>query len=214
MKVLIFDTETTGLPKKPKPNVSNTNKWPHIIQLSYILFDTVTNDIIEIFDEIIKLGADVEISEGSVKIHGITRSKSNRSGICIKKALDHFKEALAQAECIVGHNLLFDKEMIMVESNRVNQKQYFSKKKEFCTMKNGKTICKIERQGNNGDVYFKYPSLSELHVKLFKHTPKGTHDSMADVLICLRCYIYMTQSKDINKCGSNNFRNLYTLYCV
>ena len=40
MKVLIFDTETTGLPEGKNPSIYETQKWPHIIQLSYIVYDS------------------------------------------------------------------------------------------------------------------------------------------------------------------------------
>ena len=39
MHVLIFDTETTGLPE-PDATIFQHNKWPHIIQLSYISYNT------------------------------------------------------------------------------------------------------------------------------------------------------------------------------
>ena len=46
MKVLVFDTETTGLPKVKKTLVyMRLSKWPHIIQLSYIVYDSDKNDI-------------------------------------------------------------------------------------------------------------------------------------------------------------------------
>ena len=88
MKVLVFDTETTGLPIN-KPQVSDVNKWPHVIQLSHILYDTDNNVIIDCYDDIIKLDDNVNISEESIKIHGITRSLSKRKGI---KRQSYFKQ--------------------------------------------------------------------------------------------------------------------------
>ena len=73
MKIIVFDTETTGLPKKvvktPKPTpreeeegaqplpyavVQETETiWPHIVQFSYIVYDTTINEILKISDNII-----------------------------------------------------------------------------------------------------------------------------------------------------------------
>ena len=39
MKVLVFDTETTGLPTERNASISDLEVWPHIVQLSYILYD-------------------------------------------------------------------------------------------------------------------------------------------------------------------------------
>ena len=47
MKILIFDTETSGLPEEKNCSVLSTHKWPYILQLSYILYDTETNRIIK-----------------------------------------------------------------------------------------------------------------------------------------------------------------------
>ena len=72
MKVLVFDTETTGLPKKRNTSIYETDNWPYIVQLSYILYDTCNNYIIDMSDNIIKLDENICIPEESTKIHKIT----------------------------------------------------------------------------------------------------------------------------------------------
>ena len=52
MKVLVFDTETTGLPTERNPSITETEKWPHVVQLSYILYDVDENKILTICDEL------------------------------------------------------------------------------------------------------------------------------------------------------------------
>ena len=218
MKVLIFDTETTGLPLGRNPSITELEKWPHIIQLSFILYESDDVSMILCEDHIIKLDKTVNISEGSVRIHGITRSQSTRKGIPLEEAMNAFNNALNMADCVVGHNISFDKRMIMAESNRLNISQYFTNGngrgiKEYCTMKNSIKLCAIETTNKYGTTYFKYPKLQELHVKLFGNIPNGTHDSMRDVLICLRCYAMMVHSDDISKKGSYRLRSLYRRYC-
>ena len=44
-RILIFDTETTGLPEK-YASIRDYEKWPYIIQLSYIIYDTSNNHYI------------------------------------------------------------------------------------------------------------------------------------------------------------------------
>ena len=108
--------------------------------------------------------------------------------------------------------------MIMVESFRLGIDQYFDYGngygiKEYCTMKNTVNVCNIERESENGNVYFKYPTLTELHTYLFNFTPKNTHDSMVDVLICLRCYYTLVNKEDVVKQGCSIINKLYNLYC-
>ena len=218
MKVLIFDTETTGLPEGNHPSITETLNWPHIIQLSYIMYDTSSITIIDWGDDIIRIPPDVEISEKSIEIHGITRTMVRRKGISIQNALKKFNASLQKADYVVGHNISFDKRMIMVESIRLKQPQYFTvsslRKPEYCTMKRNVDLCKIEKINRFGEKYFKYPSLSELYFHLFGEMPRGTHDSMADVLICVRCYGFIVQKHDVTKEGCKQFKSFYKTYCV
>ena len=219
MKLLVFDTETTGLPEGRNLSTREVSKWPHIIQLSYILYDTEMNKTCSCVDDIIKLDDSVVISEKSIEMHGITRSVSMRKGIPIAAAINNFNNVLQEADIVIAHNILFDKKMIMVESFRLGIDQYFDYGngygiKEYCTMKNTVNVCNIERESENGNVYFKYPTLTELHTYLFNFTPKNTHDSMADVLICLRCYYTLVNKEDVVKQGCSIINKLYNLYCI
>lgn len=236
MKVLVFDTETTGLPKKDTngntPLIYASHMWPHIIQLSYVLYDTTKNTILVNHDHIIKIGNNVDLSEKSVEIHGITRAKSQQEGKDICEALELFHICAHNADMIVAHNLSFDRQMILAECyrNRATlKKKYhlpvnaenleifpFQKKTRdqlFCTMKNTTDLCCIEAVNKkDGSKYYKYPTLSELHQHLFEEVPQNTHNSLVDVLVCLRCFIYLQYLTDINTIN-RSFRTQYKNIC-
>ena len=44
--------------------------------------------------------------------------------------------------------------------------------------------------------YVKKPTLNELHVHLFKRSPKGLHDALIDVRVCLRCFLKVVYNLD------------------
>jgi hypothetical protein len=44
--------------------------------------------------------------------------------------------------------------------------------------------------------YKKWPKLSELYYALFNQYPDGLHNSLIDVLVCLRCYLKMRHGFD------------------
>jgi DNA polymerase III epsilon subunit-like protein len=220
MKVLVFDTETTGLPADHQAPLTDSAKWPHIIQLSFMVYNTETKEILEYSDSIIKLDAAVDISPGSIAIHQITRERSLAEGIPINYALANFAEHASDADIIVGHNVLFDKRMLMVEFHRNKLRNCFYKNglpiPEYCTMKRTTDICKLPTTNKKtGEVYHKYPTLTELHVHLFKTKPHGTHNAIADVMICLRCYISLIYKYDIASDVEVKlvFRSLFASYC-
>ena len=196
MKVLVFDTETTGLPEGKNPSIYETNKWPHIIQLSYIVYDSETNELITVEDDYINIAFSVNIDPDSEKIHKISREML-KNGIPIGVALEKFNKYSNMSDLLVGHNVSFDKRMIMVEG--IRNKIRMTVNDTYCTMKNSIELCKIEVIGNNGDKYFKYPKLSELHVELFKKEPKNTHNALIDILICMRCFCKMELKTDISR---------------
>lgn len=215
MKILVFDTETTGLPQKNEfnrePSIYDFDKWPCIIQISYILYDLSTNETI-VKNNYIKIDNSIIIPPESFEKHKLTHEFLNTNGINIIPALREFNTLLKISDIIVGHNISFDKRMVFVECLRNNVPQYFTsfrgkeriKKMEFCTMRKTTKYCnfiKISKKTNKP--YLKTPSLSELYLHLFPDStlPSELHNSLVDILITLKCYIkfnYNFNIADIN----------------
>jgi len=222
MLILCFDTETTGLPEGRHISIYDTDKWPHIVQLSFMVYDTEKKEVVQEYDEIIKIAQNVELTPKSVEIHGITRDVIEKRGIPIEKALYAFKCALRTSDCSIGHNLSFDKRLLIVESIRnkgfdANDDSIIQLRfsKEFCTMLNSVDVCKIKmlRKDGSGSFYYKYPTLLELHEHLFQTKPHNAHDSKVDVIVCLRCYCKLVLKYDLSR-ESRQFRRMYRAFCT
>jgi DNA polymerase III epsilon subunit-like protein len=207
MKILVFDTETSGLPEK-EASIYDKSKWPYIIQLSYILYDLSNNSSL-IKNNYIKIDESVIITQESFNIHNISREILNAQGINIVPALKEFNECLKKCDIVVGHNISFDKRIIFVECFRHNVTQYFTQfinnekihKPEYCTMKNTTQFCKLERLSKTNQVYNKMPKLSELYSLLFPNDPlpKDLHNSLVDVTMTLRCYVKYVYNSDVKE---------------
>ena len=196
MKLFVFDTETTGLPTKYSNLEDNLDGWPHIVQLSFMIYDTDENKLIYVYDRIIKIPSSVYISKESEGIHNITRELCDEKGVDIRDALYIFDNKLKECDIKIGHNISFDEKMIKVEKLRLNWRGENSlttteDKPSFCTMKKGTDICELTKKYANGRVYPKYPKLTELHFKLFGELPINCHNSLYDINITLRCYLFM-----------------------
>jgi len=222
MKVLAFDTETTGLPVSYNSPLTDLSKWPYVVQLSFIVFDTLKKEILDYTDHIIKLDPDVLITPESVSIHQITMERSQMSGVPIKQALREFNAAMQEVDLIVGHNIQFDKNLLTVEFKRNKIKNSLYRDghpvPEFCTMKQTVELCKLPFVNKNNTTmsHYKWPTLGELHTCLFNANPRGTHNAIADVMICLRCYVYLQHKYDIafDEEVKIVFRTLYAAYCL
>ena len=51
MKILVFDVETTGLPKKRRAALDDFDNWPYIVQLSWVVYDVIEGGIESINDQ-------------------------------------------------------------------------------------------------------------------------------------------------------------------
>ena len=213
MLVLIFDTETTGLPQTKTINQQTLGKWPYIVQFSYIIFDTELNEIVSSKDYIIKQKDGVVIPEDSIKIHGITNEISQEKGENIEIILKEFFYYLREVDITVAHNISFDRDMIMVELLRIIYGRAYPKdhidayKSDlhflqnltniYCTLQEGVELCNIKAIDKYGKEYVKWPKLSELHQKLFKIIPNNLHNSFIDILVTLRCFMKLKFDNDL-----------------
>lgn len=214
MRVLVFDTETTGLPQTKILNPDTLKLWPTIVQFSYVIYDTELNDIVESKDYIIKVPQEIIISEESSKIHGITNEISSKKGILVTEALTEFFYYLRSVDCIVGHNISFDINMIKVEllrliyNNTIKPEEiklckydlhYISNYNNiYCTLQESIDLCNIKAIDKFGKEYLKYPRLIELHQKLFDSSPNNLHNSFNDILVTLRCFMKLKHNYDLN----------------
>ena len=205
MKILIFDTETSGLPKTKEVSIHSVQKWPYILQLSYILYDTENNDMLKIVNTLIDIDINININPDSFNIHKISKEMCKKNGEPIQKILYDFNNVLNESDLLIGHNLQFDKNMLMIEYIRNGILHNFNPKNndipEFCTMRNGVTICELTYKTKQGHFLPKYPKLLELYKYYFTDVPNGLHNAMVDVIITLRCYYKMQFDLDIFECS-------------
>lgn len=210
MRVLVFDTETTGLPRTKLLTPEVVSLWPHIVQLSYVVYDVSDNAITNVRDFIVKIPEEIDISAESIALHGITKEISHENGESMEEVLVRFIYDFSHVDLIVGHNLTFDINMLKIEVMRQIQKKSDEKelfltfleelktsRKYYCTLQSSIDLCNIHALDKKGKSYTKFPRLSELHEKLFQRQPKNLHNSLHDVLICLRCYYMLEYKKDL-----------------
>ena len=83
---LIFDTETTGLPRSWSAPITDTDNWPRCIQIAWQLHDEMGN-LIEHQDYLVKPDG-FNIPYDAERIHGISTELAEQQGITLSKTLD------------------------------------------------------------------------------------------------------------------------------
>ena len=185
---LFFDTETTGAPVDYKAPSSDTENWPRMVQLAWILEDE--NGIKIDSGNLIIIPDGFIIPDEAVKVHGITKEKALKEGVPLEYAIRQFKANLDVATCVVGHNADFDKKIVGAEMIRLGMKDIMDSKKSYCTMQSSIDFCKIP-----GKYGYKYPKLQELYRKLFETEFDNAHDAMSDIEATEKCFWELRKRK-------------------
>jgi DNA polymerase-3 subunit alpha len=191
---LIFDTETTGLPKRWDAPVTDHDNWPRCIQIAWQLHD-VSGNCIEHNDFIIRPD-DFDIPFESEQIHGVSTALAQELGKPIDIVLENFINVLKQSNYVVGHNLNFDVNVIAAELDRLSLNSSITSIEviDTCTEETA-ILCQLP--GGRGGK-FKLPTLSELYNHIFNDLFEQAHNATADVEATARIFFELLRNRKLN----------------
>jgi DNA polymerase-3 subunit alpha len=185
---LIFDTETTGLPQNYNAPVSDSANWPRLVQLAWQLHDDMGR-LLEVKNYIVKPEG-FTIPYSSEKVHGISTEKAEKEGEPLSFVLEEFSKAFQKSKFLVGHNIEFDINIVGAEYFRLGIDNGFMSIPILDTKEESTNYCALP--GGKGGK-FKWPTLSELHFKLFKENFEEAHNASADVVATARCFLELVR---------------------
>jgi len=178
---LFFDTETTGLPRDWKAPVSDLDNWPRLVQIAWILYDNSARLICD-YDCIIKPEGFV-IPRMASEIHGITTEMALEEGVSLAGVLNDFADVVKRARLLIAHNMSFDEKIVGAELLRMNMSNCLVGPAKLCTMTASTGYCKLPSPYG-----YKWPTLGELHYKLFESGFNDEHNAVKDVAACAKCF--------------------------
>lgn len=197
MKILIFDTETIGLPKDYKASYEDVDNWPRVMSLAWTLFNVMYRDgnielsIISEQGHMITPDGWVVPEDKFWINNGYSTKRSLLEGKPIMQVLDLFMEDIQKTELISGHNLSFDHRITWAELIRAGRVPRSGLPK-ICTMMKSTGHCKIPAKNGRG---YKWPKLEELFYILFNKPMENAHDSLADVKATRDCFMELLRLK-------------------
>jgi len=184
---LIFDTETTGLPRNWNAPITDTDNWPRCIQIAWQLHDEFGN-LIENQDYLVNPNG-FNIPYDAERIHGISTELAQEQGIELQEVLEKFNIALSKAKFIVGQNIGFDVNIMGCEFHRMGVESPMAQMPvlDTCT----ETTAELLRLPGGRGGRFKLPNLTELHEYLFGEPFSEAHNATADVEATTRCFFQL-----------------------
>ncbi|WP_298502737.1 DNA polymerase III subunit alpha [uncultured Maribacter sp.] len=188
---LIFDTETTGLPKRWNAPITDTDNWPRCIQIAWQLHDDMGR-LVESQDYLVKPDG-FNIPYDAEKIHGISTELAAQDGISLAEVLEKFNIAMSKTKFVVGQNVGFDVNIMGAEFHRLGVENPLQELPvlDTCTEHTAQ-LCQIP--GGRGGK-FKLPTLTELHQFLFGEAFGEAHNATADVEATTRCFLELIRKQ-------------------
>lgn len=188
---IIFDTETTGLPRNWNAPITDTDNWPRVVQIAWQLHDDMGR-LIEHKDYLIRPDG-FDIPYDAERIHGISTELAEKHGESLAAVLAEFNIALGKAKFVVGQNIGFDVNVLGCEFVRFNTPTPMTTMAvlDTCTETTA-DLCKLP--GGRGGRY-KLPTLTELHQHLFGEAFGEAHNATADVEATTRCFFELIRTE-------------------
>lgn len=183
---LVFDTETNGKAKNFNAPVTNLDNWPRIAQLGWQLYDQKQNLLNE-GSVLIQPDGWVIPKEKFFIDNNMSTERCQEFGIPISQALDKLLFDVTKADYLIAHNMNFDINVLGAELIRA-KKEMPKKIAQVCTMESSTNYCKIA-----GPYGYKWPTLTELHTKLFSKGFEGAHDALDDVKACAKSFFELVK---------------------
>jgi DNA polymerase III subunit epsilon len=182
MRILFFDTETTGFVKKNLP--PDHEDQPRVVQLAAELCNET--EVLSSVSLIVNPGK--EIPTQASDVHGITTSTAQQYGVPPVVMLGLFHNLVKLADGLVAHNVAFDMAVLIGEYAFANREPIFGDRKVWCTMALSTQVCQLPKDPKHvwkGSDEFKWPNLLEaFQVLVDPEGFEGAHDALVDVRAC------------------------------
>jgi DNA polymerase III epsilon subunit-like protein len=191
---LVFDTETSGLPRGWNAPTDDVDNWPRLVQVGCVVCDTRFHPKRR-YQAIVRPEG-FEIEPGAARVHGITTKKALKHGVPVGEVLEAFDAELQNCATAIAHNLEFDEAVMTCEFIRAGIPHHFDENiGRYCTMRGTTPLCRLTPKVRGE---YKWPTLSELHGLCTGKPHANAHDALSDVEAVIRCLRFMSKKKIIS----------------
>lgn len=189
---LIYDTETTGFPSRYGAPHTDLEAWStaRLVQIAWQLHD-IDGSLISAQNILVRPEG-FEIPYASEQIHGISTERALAEGVSIQEALGVFEEDLKRTKFLIAHNIEFDLGVVGSEVVRAERSTSLWDIKTIDTKLVSTEYCALP--GGRGGK-FKWPTLTELHTKLFGEAFQDAHDAAYDVHATTKCFFALITNR-------------------
>jgi len=179
---LFFDVSTVGKPKSWKAPINDTFNWPRMLHLSWLMYNK-DRELIDSSDDIIKPEG-WELTSQDEKKTQVSLEDIEQNAVPLKESLERFKTAVEKAEYVIAHNMKFNESIVTCEFYRKSISSNLDTAEKYCLMQEATWYCKLPSKIGG----YKWPSLQEIHAKVFGNRYANANNALGDVAACTVCF--------------------------
>lgn len=189
-KIVVFDTETTGLPDKNLPELHNDQPW--VLQLGVVVLEGW--EITERLNTIVLPAADALFHAEAVALHGITPEVAVAQGKPTFDVLKTFRHMCRGADIVACYNIKFDRRIMLTTAMRTDADEFTADPLwaegtyEHCIM--------LQTQQHFGGGRMK---LNQAYRRVFGRPLQNAHDAFADTIAATEVFRELCNVTDFNQ---------------
>ena len=127
------------------------------------------------------------VSPAFEKKHRVKQEELKAEGIPVRDSIEAFMDMVPEADMVFAHNLIMNQGVVTAEAERAEILERLSSAETYCFMQEATYFCAIPGKGGK----YKWPSLTEIHQRIFNRGFSESGRADADVNALARCFIVM-----------------------
>lgn len=185
MKVLVIDTETSGLFDFKQP--ADAAGQPRLAQFGAIYCDLDSEQVEEQ-----RVGMHIqpdgwEMDPGAGAVNGLTTAFLRENGVPVAEALNAYEKAILDGYTVVAFNAQFDTKVMRAEFRRAGRPDLFEQTPNVCVMRPMMKLGVVKASGGGG-----FPKLSDCCAH-FGITHEKRHDAIGDAEAALAILVELNR---------------------
>ncbi len=180
MKIVVIDTETTGIFDFKQP--ADGPRQPRMAQFAGLKLDTGWPDQVERFSAYVRPDGWTMPAEAAA-VNGLTTEMLIEQGRPVADVLDWYAAAVEAGYIVVAYNAQFDLKVMRAELRRAGRDDMFERTPNICVMRPMTEICRIPSPRGG----FKWPKLEQACAHL-GITNANAHDALGDAEAALAVF--------------------------
>ncbi len=180
--ILFYDTSGAGKVANWKADAEDTAAWPRLIHLCWQTYDD-ERKLVNFGNRIIRPEG-FNIPNAISRHSGVTQELVEEQGVYLQDVLTEFNEVIKSAKKVITFNQKYNQGILMAEYIRCKIPTQLDVKEQYCLMQESTYFCRFPARYGG----YKWPTLSELHAKVFKTRLEGLNQADTDLIATVACF--------------------------